>query len=72
MSQKLSVGNFKQVEETPEFNEDFIKSYNDESDKGYFFENDVYYPENVHNLHNDSPFLLEAMKMEKSEKIVAN
>ena len=37
MSQKL----FKKVEETSEFNEDFIKSYNDESDEGYFLEVDV-------------------------------
>ena len=31
-SQKLPLGHFKWVEETYEFNEDFIKSYNDESD----------------------------------------
>ena len=32
ISQKLPLGHFKWVEETCEFNEDFIKSYNDESD----------------------------------------
>ena len=72
MSQKLSLGNFKWVEETPEFNEDFIKSYNDESDKGYFREVDVQYPENLHNLHNDLPFLPERMKIDKVEKLAAN
>ena len=35
----------------------FIKSYNGESDKGYFLEVDVQYPENLHNLHNDLPLL---------------
>ena len=38
MSQKLSVNDFKWVEETSQFNEDFIKSYNDDSDEGYFLE----------------------------------
>ena len=34
MSQKLSVNNFKWVEETSQFNENLIKSYNDNSDEG--------------------------------------
>ena len=33
MSQKLSVSDFKWVEDISEFNEDFIESYNDESDE---------------------------------------
>ena len=33
-----------------------VMSYNDDSDKGYFLENDVQYPENLHNLHNDFSF----------------
>ena len=36
MSQKLPV-----VEETTQFNEDFIKSYNKDSDIGYFLEFDL-------------------------------
>ena len=32
MSQKLRVNNFKWMKETSQFNEDFIKSYNEESD----------------------------------------
>ena len=36
MSQKSSVNDFKWVEETSQFNEDFIKSYNDDSDEGIF------------------------------------
>ena len=72
MSQKLPVNDLKKIEETSTFNEDFIKSYNDESDGGYFVEVDVQYPENLHNLHNDLPFLPERMKIEKFEKLVAN
>ena len=37
-------------------NEDFIKSYNEESDERHFLEIDVQYPEKLHELHNDLPF----------------
>ena len=57
MSQKLPPANFKWVGETSESYEDFIKSYNDKSDEGYFLEVDVQYPENLHNLHKDLPSL---------------
>ena len=48
MSQKLPVNDFKWVEDISEFNEDLIKTYNDESD-----EVDVQYLENLHSFHND-------------------
>ena len=72
MSQKLSVNDFKWVGDTSEFNEDFIKSCNAESDEGYFLKVDVKYPENLHNLHNDLPLLPERMKIEKVEKLLGN
>ena len=74
MSQKLPVNDFKRVEDTSEFNEDFIKSYNAESvyDEGYFLKVDIKYPENLHHLHNDLPFLPERMKIEKVEKLLGN
>ena len=36
MSQKLPVNNFKWIKDNSQFNEDFIKTYNEESDEGYF------------------------------------
>ena len=72
MSQKLPVKNFKWVKDISKFDESFIKSYNEEIHKGYFLEVDVQYPENLHNLHNDVPFLLERMKIEKVKNLVAN
>ena len=51
MSQKLQINGFKWIEDTSQFNEDFIRNYNEESDEGYFFENDVQYPEKLHDLH---------------------
>ena len=71
MSQKLPVNNFEQVEDTSQFNEDFIKNYNQETDEGYFIEVDVQYLKKLHELHNDLSFLPERMKIEKIEKIAA-
>ena len=36
-----------------ESNEDFIKSYNEESHEGYFLEVDVQYSEKLHDFHNE-------------------
>ena len=72
MLQKLLVINFESIKDTSQFNEDFIKSYNEGSDKGYFLEADVQYTEKLHELHNDLPFLPERMKIENVEKLVVN
>ena len=72
MSRKLPVNNFEWIKNTSQFNEDLIKSYNEESDEGYFFEVDVQYPEKLHEIHNELSFLPERMKIEKVEKLVAN
>ena len=58
--------------DTFQFNEDFIKKYNEESDEGYFAKAGVQYIEKLHELHNDLPFLPERRKIEKAEKLVAN
>ena len=55
-----------------QFNEDFIKNYNKESDEGYFLEVNVQYLKKLHKLHNNLPFLPERMKIEKIEMLVAN
>ena len=41
MSPKLPVNSFEWIKDTCQSNEDFIKSYNEESDEGYLFEVDV-------------------------------
>ena len=71
-SQKLPINNFKWIEDTFQFNEDFIKNYKEESDEGYFIEVDVQYPEKLHELYNDLPFLPERMKIEKVENLFTN
>ena len=72
MSQKIPVNNIECIKDTSQFNKDVIKKYNEESDDGYFLEVDVHYPERLHELHIDFPFLTERMKIEKNEKLVAN
>ena len=72
MSRRLPVHRFKWMEETSQFNEDFLKNYNEESSEGYFLAVDVQYPEQLHELHNDLPFLPETMKIKKFEKLVTN
>ena len=43
------------------------KSYNNDSDEGYFLEVDVQYHENLHNLPN-FPFCLKEWKLKKLKK----
>ena len=66
MSQKLSLVGFKWVEETSQFNKDFIKSYNED------FKWNIFLNLMLHKLHNNSSFLPERMKIESIEKLVAN
>ena len=47
MSQKLPVNNFEWVKDTFQFNEDFVKNYNEESDERYFLAVDAQHPENL-------------------------
>ena len=68
----MPVNGFKWVDNTSQFNEDFIINYNEESDEGYFLEVDVQYPKKLHESYNDLPFLPEKMKIEKIGKIIAN
>ena len=72
MSLKLPLGNFKWIEEISGFNEDFIKSYNDDNDEEFFLEIDVQYPLSLHNLCNGLNFSPERMKIKKFQKPVAN
>ena len=53
-------------------NEDFIKNYNENDNKGYIFEVDVKYPERLHELHSGLLFLSERMEVNKCKKLVCN
>ena len=73
MSKKLPVNGFKWIETVgPLINEDFIKNYDENNDKGYIFEVDVKYSKRLHELHSDLPFLPERMEINKCKKLVCN
>ena len=74
MSQKLPVNDFKWVkqEDLSQFNEDFIKNYDENSNTGYFLEVDIDYPKELFNLHKDLPFLPESKKVSNVEKLICD
>ena len=51
------------------FNASFIKSYDENSDKGYILEVDNEYRKHLHEQHSDLPFLPERMKINKCNKL---
>ena len=63
---------FEWLEDLSKIDEDFIKKYDKDSDKGYILEVDVEYPKNLHDLHSDLPFLPERMKIVKCNKLLCN
>ena len=71
MSKKLPVNGFKWLDSN-EINEEFIKNFNENNNKGYILEVDVKYPKRLHKLHSDLPFLSERMKIDKCNKLVCN
>ena len=54
---KLPINGFKWVKKISEFDDCFIKNYDENSNKGYFFEVDINCPTYLFNLHKDLPFL---------------
>ena len=68
MSQPLPTGGFHRVDIKPE---DVGKLAN-YSERGYLLEVDVAYPRELHDYHNDLPFMCERMKINGVEKLVPN
>ena len=72
MCKKLPVSDFKWVNDLSIFTEDFIKNYDENSDKGYIFEVDIEYPTNIYMQHSNLPFLPERMKTNKCCMLVCS
>ena len=68
MSQPLPTGGFKWVDVNP----NKISELATRTDKGYILEADVSYPKELHNSHNDVPFMCERMEINGVEKLVPN
>ena len=82
MSQKVPVNFFEWIKKLSEFDQCFMKFYNEISGKGYFLKVDVECPKKLFNgiafsgvafnLHNYLPFLSERNKIKKCNKLVLN
>ena len=72
MTEKLPVKGFKWMDDISMINEDFVKSYNKNSGKGYILKVDVDCPCELQNLHSDLPFLPERMVVNKTKKLICN
>ena len=82
MSQKVPVNCFEWIKKLSEFDQCFMKFYNEVSGKGYFLKVDVECPKKLFNgiafsgvafnLHNYLPFLSERNKIKKCNKLVLN
>ena len=68
MSQPLPTRGFRWVDVKP----DDIGAFVNPSEKGYLLEVDVHYPREIHNYHNDLPFMCGCMVIGGVEKLVPN
>ena len=69
MCQLLPTEGFKWVNDVSRFTPDEIAKH---GSKGYLLEVDVKYPKELHDLHNELPFMCEKMKISGVEKLVPN
>ena len=73
MTQALPTGNFKWMDDLDKYStHDKIEKLSREIDKGYVLEVDVKYPEELHDEHNDLPFMCDKMEINKVEKLIPN
>ena len=68
MSQPLPTGRFRWVDVKPNETRKLAKR----EDKGYLLEVDVSYLRDLHDFHNDFPFMCERLKIGRIEKLVPN
>ena len=68
MSEKLPIKGFKWMVDISGIDENFVKSYNKNSGKGYILKVDVEYPREIQDLHRDFPFLPEKIVVNNTKK----
>ena len=72
MFQKLPVDGFEWVGDISVIDEDFIKSYDEDSMVGYITEADIEYPKYFQSLNGGLPFLPQRMTIDRCKKLVCN
>ena len=72
MTETLPVRGFKWMDDISKIDEDFVKDYDKNNNKGYILDVDIDYPNKLQNLHSDLPFLPERMIINNTKKLVCN
>ena len=73
MSQPLPTGGFHWVELRKGWSpKTIVEVLSAKKDRGYLLEVDVAYPKDLHDYHNDLPFISAKMKINGVEKLVPN
>ena len=72
MTEKLPVRGFRWMDDISRMDEDFVRGYDKNDNKGYILEVDVDYPNELQNLHSDLPFLPERMVINNTKKLECN
>ena len=72
LCEKLSVKGLKWMVDISRIDENFVKSYNKNSCKGYILKVDVDYPRELQDLHRDFPFLPEKIVVNNTKKLICN
>ena len=72
ISQELPRFNLEWVKDNSQFNEVFIKDYDEKGEVGYILEVDVKYSKELYELYGDFPFLPKRKKLEKFENLISN
>ena len=72
MSQPLPTGEFRWINCDVWDAEKLVNMLSKEKKYGYLLEVDVKYPRELHNLHNDIPFMCDKMNINGVEKLIPN
>ena len=72
MSQELPTHGFRWVKNVEAFTPKKIAKLTLKNEKGYLLEVDVDYPKELHDKHDELPFMPEKLKIHKVEKLVPN
>ena len=73
MSQPSPTGGFELVELRKDWNPNkIVEELSAKKDRGYLLEVDVRYPKELHDYHNDLPFMCAKMRINGVEKLVPN
>ena len=59
---KMPVNSLKWKTNMLTFNKEFIRHYDENSNKGYIIQISIDYPKDLHDLHSDLPYLPERMQ----------